>query len=120
MSRLAPGVPGRGGPMKLREASAAAFAAALLLPAAAAAGSPQLCARYARQIAHFESMREQAEARDNPMWEGRMSDHVESLRAQAQRDCPDLFTDDSTTEAMAALLKVAARAALTYFTFGAF
>jgi hypothetical protein len=106
--------------MKLRQASAAACTAALLLPAAAAAGSPQLCARYARQIAHYENMREQAEERDSAMWEERLSGHVETLRTQAQEDCPDLFTDDSTAEAMAALLKVAARAALTYFTMGAF
>jgi hypothetical protein len=106
--------------MQLRDARAAALAAALLLPTAAAAGSPQLCARYARQIAHYENMRELAEERGNAMWEERLAGQVESLRTRAQQDCPDLFTDDDTAEAMAALLKVAARAALTYFTFGAF
>jgi hypothetical protein len=106
--------------MELRDAAAAACAAALLLPAAAAAGSPQQCARYARQISHYETMREEAEERDSALWEERLAAQVDLLREQAQQDCPDLFTDDSTAEAMAALLKVAARAALTYFTFGAF
>ncbi len=106
--------------MKLRDAAAAACAAALLLPAAAAAGSPQLCARYARQIAHYENMREAAAERGSALWEERLSSQVALLRGRAEQDCPDLFQDDSTAEAMAALLKVAARAALTYFTLGAF
>lgn len=110
----------------MRHLLAAALLAAWWLPAAALGadlGSPAECARRHKQIAHFESQLERAEALDNALWEDRLSQHVDYLKAMQAQRCPDDVDDEGAKAAAAAfaqMLKLAGKAALTYFTFGAF
>jgi hypothetical protein len=80
---------------------------------------PAECARLARQIDHFESMQHRAKELDNQLWIDRTGDHVGMLRGMQAGRCPDDVPVDSTAEAFKQLIALAARAALTYFTFGA-
>ena len=110
--------------------SSAAAAAVLLLVAAPAPGAraesvnahPAECARLERQIHHFENMEKRAEQLDSELWVERTQQHVELLRKQQAERCPEDAKDNAAKEAWFAflsLLKVAGKAALTYFTFGA-
>jgi hypothetical protein len=80
---------------------------------------PAECSRLARQIDHFESMQLRAKELDNQLWIDRTQDHVGMLRGMQAARCPDDVPVDSTAEAFKQLVALAARAALTYFTFGA-
>ena len=91
----------------------------LLLPAAAQAG-PAECARLRRQVDHYSGMVDRAEVLGNQMWAERTQQHVDLLRARQSQSCPEDVPVDKTGEAIAALMKLAGKAALTYFTFGAF
>jgi hypothetical protein len=97
-----------------------AFAAT---PELSRSGSPAECARLNRQIDHFEAMADRAEALENELWTERMEQHVELLRDKQKERCPDDVETNAAREAwlaFASLLKMAGKAALTYFTFGAF
>ncbi len=107
-----------------RMAAALALVIALLLPAAASAG-PAECARTARQIAHFETMVEKAEAGGKADWAESTQAHIDKIRASAVARCPELAHDAKAQakaqyEAMMALMKIGAKAARMYFTGGAF
>jgi hypothetical protein len=80
---------------------------------------PAECARLARQIDHFTTMAERAEALGNEMWTERLANHLELLKGMQAARCPDDVPIDSGAEAFKYLVKLAAKAALTYFTFGA-
>jgi hypothetical protein len=80
---------------------------------------PAECARLARQIDHFTMMAQRAEALENEMWVERLEDHLELLQGMQAARCPDDVPIDSGAEAFKYLVKLAAKAALTYFTFGA-
>ncbi len=80
---------------------------------------PAECARLARQIDHFAMMAARAEALENELWSERMQDHLELLQGMQAARCPDDVPVDSGAEAFKFLVKLAAKAALTYFTFGA-
>jgi hypothetical protein len=116
---------------------AVAVAAALLLPALASAqvarGSaggaeqqlssinahPAECARLRRQIDHFTGMRNRALAAENEMWATRMENHLELLLGMQAARCPNDVPVDTTGQAFKQFVKLAAKAAVTYFTFGA-
>ncbi len=110
--------------------------AVLLLPAAASAqvvgGSqeevpqyaavnahPAECARLRREIDHFAGMMLRAESAENELWVERMGLHMERLLAQQAARCPNDVPVDTTAEAFKQLIKIAAKAAVAYFTFGA-
>ena len=80
---------------------------------------PAECARLSRQIDHYAMMTARAEALENEMWEERMENHLELLKGMQAARCPDDVPIDSGAEAFKYLVKLAAKAALTYFTFGA-
>ena len=80
---------------------------------------PAECARLARQINHFAMMTARAEALENELWSSRMQDQLELLQGMQAARCPDDVPVDSGAEAFKFLVKLAAKAALTYFTFGA-
>ena len=80
---------------------------------------PAECARLARQIDHFTMMADRAEALENELWTERLEDHLELLRGMQAARCPDDVPIDEAAEAFKFLVKLAAKAALTYFTFGA-
>ena len=115
--------------MRVRASAAALLL--LLAPGAAGAATPPLratggpaeCARLNRQIAHFEGMVERAEQLDSELWIERTQQHVDLLREKQEERCPDDAESHAAKQAWIAftnLLKVAGKAALTYFTFGAY
>jgi hypothetical protein len=80
---------------------------------------PAECARLARQIDHFAMMTARAQALKNEMWMERMKDQLELLQGMQAARCPDDVPIDQAAEAFKFLVKLAAKAAITYFTFGA-
>jgi hypothetical protein len=80
---------------------------------------PAECARLARQIDHFAMMTDRADTLENELWKARMKDHLELLQGMQAARCPDDVPIDEAAEAFKFLVKLAARAAVTYFTFGA-
>jgi hypothetical protein len=80
---------------------------------------PAECARLSRQIGHFAMMTSRAEVLENEMWRERMKAHLELLQGMQAARCPDDVPIDQAAEAFKFLVKLAAKAAVTYFTFGA-
>jgi myo-inositol-1-phosphate synthase len=103
----------------MRTALALTLCAAALLPGAALAGTVE-CQRLTRSIDHYEEMLARARELDNEMWEERTEDHVEVLKARRAESCPEYSPEAQATRAMGDLLRTAGKAALKYFTFGAF
>ena len=98
-----------------------ATGAALLLSAGAAvAGNPSECARYRRQINHYQGMAQRAQDLDNELWTVRTQEHVGKLLAMQKERCPEDVPVNTTLIAFERMLKLAAKAAVTYFTMGAF
>jgi hypothetical protein len=119
---------------------AAACAVLLLLPALASAddlpeempesaaktiqlgklnGHPAECSRLRRQIDQYALMQKRAKALENELWQARLQNHLDLLHGVQAARCPADVPVDSTGEAFKQLLKLAAKAAVTYFTFGA-
>ncbi len=96
-------------------ARAQASAAAVEVPA-----NPARCARFAREIIQYQQMAGRAAQLGNREWETKLEDHVERLRERAEPQCPEIKVSDSTWESLKLLLRLAGKAAVTYFTFGAF
>jgi len=80
---------------------------------------PAECARLNRQIDHFTGMYQRANAAGNQMWQDRMTIHLDRLLSIQMQRCPNDVAVDNTSKAFKAMLKLAARAAIAYFTFGA-
>ena len=64
-------------------------------------------------------MQKRAIALRNEMWAQRTGDHADLLRGLQAMRCPSDIPVDTTGEAFKQLVKLAAKAAVTYFTFGA-
>ncbi len=93
----------------------------LLLPGVVSADPPD-CARLLRQINHYEGMVDRAEDLGNNYWASQTQNHVDLLEDRLAARCPNYTDRDERQEAakqMARLLKVAADAAVTFFTMGA-
>ena len=92
----------------------------------AIAGS-KVCVRYAFQIAHYENMADRAETFRDQMgreraneWRDQTLSHSKRLREIATPVCPELEEDAvKKAKEFAKMMKLAAKAALTYFTMGA-
>jgi len=84
-----------------------------------APGHPAECARLRRQVDHFIGMQQRASALKDEMWNERLGNHVQALRAMQAARCPQDLPVDTTAQAFQELLKIAAKGAITYFTFGA-
>jgi hypothetical protein len=80
---------------------------------------PAECARLARQIDHFETMAARARQLGNALWFERTQNHVDLLKGMQAARCPGDLPVDTTGRAFKQLLRLAAKAAITYFTFGA-
>jgi hypothetical protein len=96
--------------------------AGLLLPGVAVADSPD-CARLLRQIYHYEGMVDRADALDNEVWATKTQAHVDLLEDQLAVRCPQYSARDEEQEMkrqFANLMKIAAQAAVKFFTFGAY
>ena len=64
-------------------------------------------------------MTERARVLENDDWALKMQNHVDLLRGVQAARCPNDVPVDTTAEALKQLLKLAAKGAITYFTFGA-
>ena len=102
----------------MRIVPALLLCAALLAPGVSLAASE--CEGFTRNIAHYEQMAERAEQLDNPMWEKKTRQHIALLEKERAARCPEWSPEAQANRAMMQLLKLAGKAALTYFTFGAF
>ncbi len=91
--------------------------------AGVAAADPPDCARSLRQINHYEEMVERAEQMGNDEWADKTQMHVDLLEDRLASRCPNYTDRDERQEVarqVARLLKVAADAAVTFFTMGTF
>jgi hypothetical protein len=103
----------------MRTAFAVAALAALALARSAAAG-PAQCQQLDRQILHYQGMAERADRLGSEMWEDRTQDQVDRLmERRVAAGCPVPVKDSKMGEAFMQILKLAGKAALAYFTFGA-
>ena len=104
--------------------SVLAFAAVvgLLIPGVAAA-DPSDCGRLMHRILHFEGMVDRAEAAGKDDWADKTQRQVELLEIQLADRCPAYSARDEQQEAarqLALLMKLAATAAVKFFTLGAY
>lgn len=76
------------------------------------------CRRIAKQIAHFETVKDTAEDRDNVLWANATQRHIDRLEGQWWTKCDD--GEDEFAKAFSRALRTAARVAVKYFTFGAY
>lgn len=107
----------------MRILALAALAALWLLPALAAADEfhGNECRRTEKQIAHFQDVLTLAQERDNELWEDATRQHIDRLQTRLEQRCPEHVKANAIARAAAetrALLKLAAQAAITYFTGG--
>jgi hypothetical protein len=99
-----------------------ATAIGFLLPGVAAA-DPSDCGRLMFRIIHFEGMVDRAEDLGRDDWAEKTQRHVDILETRLAERCPAFSARDEQQEAarhMALLLKVAAAAAVKFFTLGAY
>jgi hypothetical protein len=76
------------------------------------------CRRIAKQIVHFENVKGMAEERDDELWANATQQHIERLEGRWWAKC-DTGEDEFAKEFSRAL-RLAARAAVKYFTWGGF
>ncbi|HJO22007.1 MAG: hypothetical protein QF890_04975 [Myxococcota bacterium] len=79
---------------------------------------PAECARLRRQIDHVAGMQSRANHLGNSHWEQRIGEQVGLFRGIQAARCPNDVPVDEVSEALVQLLKLAAKGAATYFTFG--
>ncbi len=106
----------------MKSALALAAAIGFLLPGVAAA-DPSDCGRLMHRINHFEGMVDRAEALGSVDWAEKTQRHVDLLETRLADRCPAYSARDEQQEAarqMALLLKIAANAAVKFFTLGAY
>ena len=107
----------------MRLALVAATCLALLVPAAALATkarNPGTCVRIANQLVHYDAMRQRAAELENELWVERFEAHLSDLEDHFAAKCPEQAKEQKSIQQLAALLKTAGRAALTFFTLGAY
>ena len=97
-----------------------ALGLALLLPAPALANVNNQCNYLTTQVEHYGGMYKRAKDMGNEVWEERIGAHLENLVEQRAAKCPEFTKDDRTMRILAALFKLGAQAAVTYFTMGVF
>ena len=106
----------------MKSALAIAAAIGFLLPGVAAA-DPSDCGRLMHRIDHFEGMVDRAEAAGRDDWAEKTQRHVDLLETQLADRCPAFSARDEQQEAaaqLALLMKIAATAAVKFFTLGAY
>jgi len=80
---------------------------------------PAECSQLKRRIGHFKGMQQRAQILQHQQWIEKMGTQVSHLEGIQAARCPKDVAVDTTGRAINASLKLAAKAALTYFTFGA-
>jgi hypothetical protein len=104
----------------MKNVLAVSIAVALLLLPGLASADANGCNGLNNQIDHYSKLYARADQLGNSMWEKRLGSHLEGLLAQRAAICPQYEQSDGTMEAFKVLIKLAAKAAVTYFTMGAF
>ena len=90
----------------------------LLAPAAAGA-NPQ-CELYTRNIAHYELTAARMAEAEMDLWEEKTREHIETLERKREELCPEYSANAQAARAFRDMLRFAGKAAVKYFTFGAF
>ena len=79
---------------------------------------PAECSRLRRRIDHVSGMQARAHQLGNDLWERRIGGQVNLLRGIQAARCPNDVPVDKAGEAFVEFLKLAAKGAATYFSFG--
>jgi hypothetical protein len=77
------------------------------------------CDNFTRNIDHFEEMAQRAQDLGNPMWAEHTEAQVEALKTEREARCPEWSKEAQAQRAFMQLVRLAGRAAIQYFTFGA-
>jgi hypothetical protein len=96
---------------------------ALLVSNAASAGPRSRnsrCEWIARQLVHADAMKVRAAEIDDELGLDKQMNRIEFLEDHFEERCPKEYAAAKADQTFAALLKAAMRAALTYFTLGAY
>ncbi len=107
----------------MRLALAFAICLALLAPAGARAGPKSRnsrCDWIARQLVHADAMKQRAAQIDDELGVDKFEKRIHYLEDHFEEHCPEQAAQQKDAQEWAALLKTAASAALSYFTFGAY
>jgi len=107
----------------MRLALVVAIAFALLAPGGASAGPnsrKNRCDWIARELVHADAMKERAAKIDDELGVDRFEKRISDLQDQFAEKCPEQAAQQKSAQQFAALLRTAASAALSYFTFGAY
>jgi hypothetical protein len=107
----------------MRLALVLAIALALLAPAVASAGPNSRhnkCDWIARELVHADAMKERAAKIDDALGVDSFQKRISDLEDRFAEKCPEQAANHKAAQEFAALLKTAASAALSYFTFGAY
>ena len=104
--------------------AATALALALLAPGSAAALDPPDCARRIREYQLQRDMLARADASGKKIWIEGMENQLGLLESRLDTRCPEYTAEKralrNAARQMAELVKAAGKAALTFFTMGAF
>src|SRR5262245_29912847 len=107
----------------MRLALVLAISLALLTPGSAFAGPHSRnnrCDWIARQLVHADAMKVRAAKIDDELGVDRQQKRIAYLEDHFEEHCPEQAAQQKSAQEFAALLKTAANAALSYFTFGAY
>jgi hypothetical protein len=112
-----------GSPMRL--VPIAALVAMLCLASSAGFAAPRRdnpyhCAQLANQLVHYDGLRARAAQEGNAMWVHRFKGKIAQLEDDFAIECPEQAAKGQTLQQLAELLKSAGRAAITFFTMGAY
>jgi hypothetical protein len=101
--------------------------AALLIPGLAQAEAKLShrgeCRKLTKQIARYEGVVDQARSRGNQLWKKSTQMQIERLASRRDRLCPDMDRANPARRAYRQaqeIVKMAAKTAIKYFTFGTF
>jgi Flp pilus assembly protein TadB len=107
----------------MRLALVLAIAVALLTPAGASAGPRSRnskCEWIARQLVRADAMKVRAAEIDDELGVDRFEKRIRYLEDHFEEKCPEQAAQQKNSREFAALVRTAASAALSYFTFGAY
>src|SRR5215468_9666586 len=107
----------------MRLALVLAIGLVLLAPAGASAGPKSRngrCDWIARQCGHADAMKQRAAQIDDELGVDKFEKRIHYLEDHFAEKCPEEAARQKDAQEWAALLRTAASAALTYFTFGAY
>ena len=86
-------------------------------PAAGKGGYRGECRRITKQIAHYARVVDRARERKSELWEEHTLQHIGRLSERRVRLCPE-YAKKSYGKELVALLRLAAKVAVTVFTMG--